>query len=108
MSGDASESLPKEGPKRDGPHDPKLDLQLRLQQEAKFLETCREVKVSGMLVRGQSQWDALTWGQGQWDAVKSGQVMCAEHVGYYDVGNTVAYPAMVPPAWWDLRFAVVA
>lgn len=46
LSGDSSESLPKEVPKRDGPQDPKQDLQLRLQQEAKFLETCREVKVS--------------------------------------------------------------
>ena len=64
MSGDATESLPKEGPKRDGPHDPKQDLQLRLQQEAKFLETCREVKVSapelgGWEIGGQVQ--VLKW-----------------------------------------------
>ena len=53
MSGDTPETLPKEGPKRDGAHEPKQDLQLRLQQEAKFLETCREVKVGrGSRVKG--------------------------------------------------------
>ena len=51
MSADSAESLPKsEGAKRDGqPHDPKQDLQLRLQQESKFLENCREVKTTSFL-----------------------------------------------------------
>ena len=45
LAGTAEETMSKE-PRKKETHDRKQNLQVMLQRQAKFLETCREVKVS--------------------------------------------------------------